>query len=117
MSGTEVVEEFRRLPREEQRKVIEVLQGEFEEELSPEQVAEFERRAERLRRNPETGIPWEQVRAERKERLVATRPPRQSPPGMMAVAMRFASAESKSGKPISGRPRSRSSAASETSCR
>jgi putative addiction module component (TIGR02574 family) len=73
MSVAEVVEQFRKLPREEQREVFEVLRARFANEPSPEQLAEFERRAESLRHNPETGIPWEQVRAELKERLAARR--------------------------------------------
>jgi len=73
MSVAEVVEEFRKLPCEEQREVFQVLRAKFADEPSPEQLAEFERRAERLRRNPEIGIPWEQVRAELKERLEARR--------------------------------------------
>ena len=73
MSVTEVVNEFRKLPREEQLEVFEVLRERFANEPSPEQIAEFERRAEQLRRNPESGIPWERVRAELKERLEARR--------------------------------------------
>jgi putative addiction module component (TIGR02574 family) len=41
----------------------------YEPELTPEQIEELERRGAELRRNPESGIPWEQVRAELKERL------------------------------------------------
>ena len=73
MSVAEVVNEFRKLPREEQLEVFEVLRARFASEPSPEQLAEFERRAEQLRRHPETGIPWEQVRAELKERLESRR--------------------------------------------
>ena len=69
MSATEVVEQFRKLPPEEQREVFEQLRDEFDDELTPGQIAEFERRGEQLRRNPESGIPWEQVRAELKERI------------------------------------------------
>jgi hypothetical protein len=53
VSTTEIVEEF----------------GDFDDGLSPEQIEEAERRAERLSRNPERGIPWEQVCAELPERL------------------------------------------------
>jgi putative addiction module component (TIGR02574 family) len=73
MTVAEVMEEFRKLPREEQREVFQVLRAKFAEEPSPEQIAEFERRAEQLRRKPETGIPWERVRAELKERLDSRR--------------------------------------------
>lgn len=69
MSATEVVEQFRKLPREEQREVFEKLRDEFGEEPTREQLEEFERRGERLRKNPESGIPWEQVRAELKDRI------------------------------------------------
>ncbi|MSU61765.1 MAG: hypothetical protein EXS31_05105 [Pedosphaera sp.] len=73
MTVTEIVEEFRRLPFEEQRKVFQVLHDEFSEKPTPAQIATFEERAERLRRNPDAGIPWEQVRAELKERLESRR--------------------------------------------
>jgi putative addiction module component (TIGR02574 family) len=73
MTVAEVMEEFRKLPREEQREVFQVLRAKFADEPSPEQIAEFERRAEQLRRKPETGIPWERVRAELKERLDSRR--------------------------------------------
>jgi putative addiction module component (TIGR02574 family) len=61
MSATQVLEQLDKLPFEEQREVF--------EQLTPEQIAEFERRGEELRRNPQSGIPWEQVRAELKERI------------------------------------------------
>jgi hypothetical protein len=64
MSAAEIVEQFRSLPLEEQREVFVQRRDEFEDELTPEQIAVLEERAERLRRNPERGIPWEQVRAE-----------------------------------------------------
>jgi hypothetical protein len=57
MTVAEVMEEFRKLPREEQREVFQVLRAKFADEPSPEKIAEFERRAEQLRRNPESGIP------------------------------------------------------------
>jgi putative addiction module component (TIGR02574 family) len=72
MSATEILEQIRRLPPQEQQEVAErVVEefGNFDDELTPEQVAEFERRAEELRQHPERGIPWERVQAELHERL------------------------------------------------
>jgi putative addiction module component (TIGR02574 family) len=69
MSATQVLEQLDKLPFEEQREVFEQLREKFDAELTPEQIAEFERRGEELRRNPQSGIPWEQVRAELKERI------------------------------------------------
>ena len=65
-------EKIRRLPDKERRDVAgQVLEelGVLDDGLSPEQIEEAERRAERLSRNPESGIPWEQIRAELPERL------------------------------------------------
>ena len=76
MSAAEILEQVRRLPPEERREVAEQILdecGAFDDELSPGQVAELERRAEKLHESPETGIPWEQVRAELKERLKKSR--------------------------------------------
>ena len=69
MSATQVMEQLDKLPLEEQREVFEQLREKFDAELTPEQIAEFERRGEELRRNPQSGIPWEQVRADLKERI------------------------------------------------
>jgi putative addiction module component (TIGR02574 family) len=72
MSATEILEQIRRLPENERREVAGQILEEFgviEDDLSPAQIEEAERRAERLSRNPESGIPWEQVRAELQERL------------------------------------------------
>ena len=69
MSATQVIEQVEKLPFEEQREVFEQLREKFDAEPTPEQLAEFERRGEALRRNPQSGIPWEQVRAELKERI------------------------------------------------
>jgi putative addiction module component (TIGR02574 family) len=69
MSATQVLEQIHKLPFEEQREVFEQLRDEFDDALTPEQIAEFERRGEQLRRDPASGIPWEQVRAELKERI------------------------------------------------
>jgi putative addiction module component (TIGR02574 family) len=72
MSATEILEELRRMPEAERRELVEEIGlefGSFNDEPTPEQIAEFERRGEELRRNPASGIPWEQVRAELKDRI------------------------------------------------
>jgi len=72
MSATEILEQMRRLPEKERREVTgRILEayGNIDDGLSAEQIEEAERRAERLSRNPESGIPWEQVLAELPERL------------------------------------------------
>jgi len=77
MSAAEILEQIRGLPFREQREVAEqILEecGAFDDELSPAQIAEMERRAESLRRNPDAGIPWDQVREQLKERLRQGRP-------------------------------------------
>jgi putative addiction module component (TIGR02574 family) len=63
------MEQVEKLPFEEQREVFEQLRDKFEDEPTPEQLAEFDRRAEELRQHPERGIPWETVQAELHERL------------------------------------------------
>jgi len=73
MSATQVIKQVEKLPIEEQREIFQLLRARFADQPSPEQIAEFERRAEQLRRKPETGIPWERVRAELKERLDSRR--------------------------------------------
>ena len=69
MSAAQVLAQVNKLPFEEQREVFEQLRDKFEDEPTPEQLAEFERRAEELRLHPERGIPWETVQAELHERL------------------------------------------------
>jgi putative addiction module component (TIGR02574 family) len=72
MSATEILEQIEHLPRAEQQAVAEQVWekfGDFNDELTPEQAAELERRAEELRQHPERGIPWETVQAELHERL------------------------------------------------
>jgi putative addiction module component (TIGR02574 family) len=72
MSKAEILDELRRMPEAERRELVEEIDLEFGDstvEPTPEQLAEFERRGEELRRNPASGIPWEQVRAELKERI------------------------------------------------
>jgi hypothetical protein len=65
VSATEILEQIRRLPENERREVAgQILEefGDLDDGLTPEQIEEAERRAERLSRNPELGIPWQQVR-------------------------------------------------------
>ena len=76
MSRTEILEELRRMPENERRETVQQILDEFTEfddELTPEQIAELERRAEDARKNPGRGIPAEQVFAEIEERLAARR--------------------------------------------
>ena len=72
MSATEILEQIRKLTPEEQREVFERIDqeyGVFSDELSPEQITELERRAEEFRKNPKSGIPWEQVRDEARKKF------------------------------------------------
>jgi putative addiction module component (TIGR02574 family) len=72
MSAAQVLEQIEQLPVDEQREVFEQLRDkfdEFDDEPTPEQMAELERRAEELRKNPQAGIPWEQVREEARKRF------------------------------------------------
>ncbi len=71
MSATEVVEQFRKLPFAEQHEAFEKIRevvDNFDDDLTPEQIAELERRAAEARAHPERGIPWETVRTELFER-------------------------------------------------
>ncbi len=64
MNATEVVAQFHKLPLAEQREVFELLRDEFDRDLTPEQLAELDRRAEDALRNPGRGTPWAQLRDE-----------------------------------------------------
>ena len=72
MSATEILEEMRRMPETERRELVETIEMEFcdfDDELTPEQIAELERRAEEFRKNPQSGIPWEQVQENARKRF------------------------------------------------
>ena len=72
MSRTEILEELRRMPEAERRELVETIElefGDFNDELTPEQKAELDRRAEEFRKNPQDGIPFEQVREEARKRF------------------------------------------------
>ena len=67
MSATEILEQIRRLNPEEQNEVVQKVReefGDFDDALTPEQVAELDCRAEDALKNPGRGVPWEQLRDE-----------------------------------------------------
>jgi hypothetical protein len=59
----QVLEQLERLPFEEQREVFEQLRDKFGDELTPEQIAELDRRAENALKHPGRGTPIEEVSA------------------------------------------------------
>ena len=72
MSATEVVEQFRKLPVEEQHEAFEKIREvveDVDEDLTPEQAAELDRRLAEFEKNPHAGIPWEQVEADLNKRF------------------------------------------------
>ncbi|MEW6302435.1 MAG: addiction module protein [Verrucomicrobiota bacterium] len=66
MSKADILEQFRALPPTEQRELVAELWEELEgeDELTPEEIAELDRRAEEALKHPGRGTPWEQVRDE-----------------------------------------------------
>ncbi|HEY2328836.1 MAG TPA: hypothetical protein VGI63_03365 [Verrucomicrobiae bacterium] len=73
MSATQVMEQVEKLPFEEQREVFEHLREKFRDELTPEQIAELDRRAERALAHPELCRPLDDVVADIEKRFRATR--------------------------------------------
>lgn len=74
MSRSEILEELRRMPEAERRELVETIElefGDFNDELTPEQVAELDRRAEDALAHPGRGTPVEVVSAEIRKRLLA----------------------------------------------
>jgi putative addiction module component (TIGR02574 family) len=72
MSATEILAQIRQLAETERRELVARIEeefGDFADDLTADQIAELERRGERLRRNPAAGIPLKQVRAEMKDRI------------------------------------------------
>jgi putative addiction module component (TIGR02574 family) len=72
MSAVEILEQIRRLPENERRELVAQILDEFTEiddDLSPEQLEELERRAEDALKNPNDGIPWEDVQPELKKKF------------------------------------------------
>ena len=73
MSAAQVLEQLDRLPFEEQRKVFEQLRDKFDDELTPEQIAELDRRAERALAHPERCRPLDDVVSDIEKRFRAKR--------------------------------------------
>ena len=69
----QVLEQLDRLPFEEQREVFEQLRGRFDDELTPEQIAELDRRAERALAHPERCRPLDDVVTDIEKRFRARR--------------------------------------------
>lgn len=76
MSAAEIIEKIRALPAEKKRELVEQIWDEFgkelgyvDEDLTPEQAAELDRRLADFEKNPHEGISWEQVQAEIKQRF------------------------------------------------
>jgi hypothetical protein len=71
MSAAQVLEQVEKLPFEEQRQVFEQLREKFDDELTPEQIAELERRAASARAHPERCRPMKDVFADIEKRYRA----------------------------------------------
>ena len=73
---TELIEKMRPMPTEEKRAFVEKVWEEFGDELgwvdpdlTPEQTAELDRRLAEFEKNSHDGVPWEQVKAEMRQRF------------------------------------------------
>jgi hypothetical protein len=69
----QVLEQLDRLPFEEQREVFEQLRDKFDDKLTPEQIAELDRRAERALAHPERCRPLDDVVTDIEKRFRARR--------------------------------------------
>jgi putative addiction module component (TIGR02574 family) len=68
-----LMEDLLKLPEAERREIVHELLESLEESdlppLTPEQMAEIDRRIEEHRRDPSTAIPWEEVRDRLRDRF------------------------------------------------
>lgn len=69
MSATEILAKARELSPEERREIAEALLEELEPQESPEFIAELDRRLADFEKNPQHGIPIEQVKVEMRQRF------------------------------------------------
>ncbi len=72
MSATEILEQIEHLPRAEQQAIAEQVWekfGDCNDELTPEQSAELDRRIADFEKNPHDCISWEQVEAKLNKRF------------------------------------------------
>ena len=74
MSAAQILEQIEQLPPDEQQAVADKIlekYGDFNDELTPEQIAELERRAAHARAHPELCRPMEDVFADIEKRYRA----------------------------------------------
>jgi hypothetical protein len=71
MSAAQVLEQLDKLPFEEQREVVGQLREKFDGDLTPEQIAELDRRAEDSLARPERCRPLDDVVADIEKRFRA----------------------------------------------
>jgi len=73
MSAVEILEQIRRMPPAEQSEMLEKIWqefGDFDDSLTPEEIAELDRRAEDALKNPGRGTPIEEISADIRKRLL-----------------------------------------------
>ncbi len=80
MSAAELIEKIRPMPTQEKRALVEQIWQEFGDELgwvdpdlTPEQIAELDRRMAEFEKNPNSGIPLKQIEKEIKTRFAKKR--------------------------------------------